>query len=467
MDFFQEINKIEELNFSIFNKLLGNNQKPKSSYALSLGNGKYQLGKNSIDNLAGVTEEQFLEYDWKKSPLSFLLNSSWEATKLHIDITTGQERIIYFAGSWYKGSFIGEQFHGMFAGNSFQGNFASTYQNYKSHPSSFVDGTCSSYKDGVLGIPKIEAISVSAGSQRKSVSLLEIGIGYYLNLTDDKKNLYSFTLDKGLDNQSDEFVLTEVNSLQRTVKINWNEIRTSSDSTTFDINSSFFIGKRVVVPQISSMVIGKLTNIEISPKPSDGNTNDVYKLDMRLLSPLKYSVNQKGGVPVATIHLNGPDEIAKYSKLEKELKNQAFASNLMNILNGIHYGFITGYDDFKALSELFNNVKGDKITDPQFRKSMEWLQNFILVGVERMVKSNAVGGQWQENIFGKQVLKSKIKKLLSPYLAAKNIVPPPQPTQTPQPQAINKKNVGKKNKSIIPENTLRTLIRNRLEQNIR
>lgn len=426
---------------SLFNKIIGKDTK-KAGLARALGNGEYAIGANKIQSLIGVTEDTFLNYDWANGRLSFLTHGSWIARQIHLQIAGGVEQVIAFTGEWMSGDFMGHKFIGKFHSGRFLGGFISNYKNYLADPSTFVQGAVASYSEGVLGMTKLDVTSLNAASSKKSVSLLELQPNYYCNLTDENGTTHSFKVLKSCDDQSMDIELQEETGQKRTIRIPWNEMRRSDDPSMFRRLSSIRIGSKLQIPYLfANDRVGAIKNIEISTKPTMfGSTVDTYRMDLSLLRPLTFPAAD------VTVHLFNPDEVVKYGQIYQDLVNNGMQFHVRNILDGIKFGIITGWDGYPHLAPLFANQKGQPVNHPKYAASMSWLDDFIQFVVLRMVKSRTAGGVYLSNDARRAMVMKKLSELVQSAM-------PVQPQQAPAQQANPSKsggNTGRKNRTMVP-----------------
>lgn len=423
-----------ELSWGKLGGLLGGKPK-RSTTAQALGGGQYAIGNNKILQLIGVTEDAFLNYDWDNGKLSFLKKSHWIAKELHLQISHGVENLISFVGEWDQGDFIGNQFVGRFNGSSFQGKFISQFNNYLADPSTFVNGTIASFQAGVLGLAKVDVMSLDKGSQKKSVSLLELQVGHYCNLTDEHGKTHSFQMTKCCDDVSMDIELVEQTGQQRSIRIPWNEMRRNGDPRAFAALSSIRIGGKLQIPYLfANDRVGAISNIEISTKPTlFGTTTDTYRLNTALLRPLTYPS------PATTIHLFTPEETLRFGKMFNELSNNAMQMHIANIMDGLKFGIITGWNGYPHLSALFS-AKGEPVGHGKYQKSMEWLDEFVQIVVLRMVKSRTSGGMYVKNDVGRKLIMDRLAAMLGAAKPASTTPPPPASggpsTKKPRPSMI-------------------------------
>lgn len=418
------INKKETVAFqneglfgNIANKLGMGGQ--KNSVAKALGGGRYAIGNNVVMSLNGVTEDVFLNYDWDNGKLSFLKNSNWMANVLGLQISHGVEAVTAFDGKWNAGSFIGN-FFGDFHGDSFEGNFQSAYASYGSDPSTFVNGRITSFQRGVLGLAKVDVMSLDSGSQKKYVSLLELQVGHFCNLTDENGVTHSFQVTKSCDNKSMDIEIQEETGQKRAIRIPWSEMRKGNDPNEFRRLSSIRIGGRPQIPYLFvNDRVGKITNIEVSTKGTMfGTTVDTYQMDMTLVRPLAYPAK------FATIHLFTPEEVVRFGKIYHELGSNAMQLHLRNVMDGIRFGIITGWSGYPHLAPIFGNVEGTKVTHSKYAASLAWLEEFIEIVVLRIMKSRTIGKLYMSNEYGRKIIFSKLAAMLA---SAKPAAPTPAP----------------------------------------
>jgi len=442
MERFQEIDDLALRTEGLFGKLMSKVGlgAQNTGAARALGGGRYAIGSNEIQKLGGVAEDEFLKYDWNNGKLSFLTKGQWTAKELVLQISQGVEQVVRFAGVWRAGAFVGN-FFGDFQGESFEGHFQSAFNSYRSGPSTFVNGKVTSFDRGVIGVPKLEVTSLDKSSQKRVVSLLEMRVGHYCNLTDDQGVTHSFQMTKCCDSTNMDIELKEETGQKRGIRIPWTEMRKSDDPNEFRRLSSIRIGGRPQIPYLfANDRVGAITNIEISTKPTMfGTTVDTYLLDTTLLRPLSFPVAK------VTIHLFSPEEVMKFGQIHQDLSNNAMQLHLRNITDGIKFKLITGYKGYPHLAGIFNNVEGQAVKHPKYATSMKWLDEFVQYVLLRMMRSRTVGGSYVNNERGRKILTTALNSLIT-----KAGIAPPQAAPAPGPTAVppKKRNVAR---SMIPE----------------
>lgn len=231
----------------------------------ALGAGKYSIGGNIVHELKGVFDHELMQYDWIGGELSFLKDGKWEAKLLGLQLPNrgGIAAVTTFWGQWNAGSFIGNMF-AEFRGDSFEGYYQAAYEAYESDPSTFVEGRIKDHERGVLGIPKLDVISIDANSQKKYLSLLELQVGHYCNLTDDRGVTHSFRMMKCCDDKNMDIELEEQTGQKRSISIMWKEMRLNDDRSSFEQASRITIGESITIPKLfASSEIGRIRSISI------------------------------------------------------------------------------------------------------------------------------------------------------------------------------------------------------------
>lgn len=381
-----------------------NSSPPANSIARDLGNGKFELGGNLIHKLGGVSPQQFIQYDWVGGKLSFLKDGKWEAKELRLQMAGGTEAVTLFFGEWNSGTFVGNMF-AEFRGESFEGYFQSAYESYESDPSTFVDGRIKDHQRGVLGLSKLDVISIDKNSQKKSVSLLEMQTGFYCNMTDDRGVTHSFRMLKCCNDMDMSIELQEMTGQQRSISIPWKEIRKNNDPSLFRRLSSIRIGGKIQIPYLfTNDRVGTIVNIELSTKPTMfGMTNDTYVIDTSLFRPLKFNL------PRTTIHLLSKEEVVEFGKIHKDLDENAMHLHLSNMRSGIEFGVITGWNGYPHLKSIFGDVEGEHISHQKYASSMEWLDRFVQYVVLRLVKSKTNNGVFEPNEMGRKIIMNQLR----------------------------------------------------------
>ena len=138
---------------------------------------------------------------------------------------------------------------GEFLGGTFSGNFKGLYKDYRAHPSTFKGGTVSLYEEGVLNISKSDETTLNSASIKKFISLLEIQVGHYVNITGEDDKVYTFKMEKSLDDRSSDIIVEQISRLgSQRIVIKWSDIRTSDDPYIFDRLSRTTIGRDLEIP---------------------------------------------------------------------------------------------------------------------------------------------------------------------------------------------------------------------------
>ena len=425
----------------IVNKLTPSN---RSQFVKDLGSGAVSIGGNLAKRIVGIRSmDQLMGVDWVKGELSFLVNSKWAARSLQLQLNSGFERVIAFDGDWYSGNFNGASFFGKFHGGTMRGKFATHYSAYLAPPYTFIDGTIDSFKDGVLGFPKMDVMALDASSQKKEVYLFELKVGFYCNLLDNQGITHSFKVTKSCDNTSMDIELQEETGHQRAIRIPWSSFQPGGSESTFKKLSSLQIGKSPSIPFLfANDRVGPIVTIEISTKPTSLQTTvDTYKLDSTLLRPLTHLGGQ------ATVHLLSPQEIAKFGEIYQSLSSNGMQMHLQNIIDGIKFGIITGWNGYPHLRHVFNEVQGEKLVHPKYAESMEWMDEFVQFVILRMVKSRTVGGNYVPNEAGKNALTNKLSSVIG---KAQQAVGATSPKSSPSTSGTKSGATGKPRPPMVP-----------------
>lgn len=166
-DHSKKLNNLKENNESIFGELFGFGKKnPETPHGLvqKIDVGKYRMGNSLIVGIPGATDSEILNFDWKNSALSWLLDCEFEGV-LNLDLD--KEVLKAFGGIWKKGVFKGLVFSNhstssfglkgqdsqvQFGDGVIKPRYAAPYTTWHVSPMNFVDGTIDRETGGILGV---------------------------------------------------------------------------------------------------------------------------------------------------------------------------------------------------------------------------------------------------------------------------------------------------------------------------
>ncbi len=192
----------------------------------------YQFGgpERTVAKITMPANSVYENYDWASSPLKSLFSPGLKfvANTMAFDLDRGV--LLNFNGSW-NGPFVGKTFAGVYAGNSFQGNFVGDDNNFKAQPTAFVDGTyIDTTKTGILGLDNVVNISETA-----KFNLIQVPVGYSIEILTNKQLRHTITVSKRLDNIDSNFQYTvfmgyDLDSSPNNITIPWSKIRQKFDA---------------------------------------------------------------------------------------------------------------------------------------------------------------------------------------------------------------------------------------------
>lgn len=400
----------------IFDRIFGSN-KPQQNASVFRETGPTSafIGGNEIHNISMGNMNWLSSRDWQNGPLSFLANSKYEC--MDIKFNMNKESVILFRGHWYSGDFVGDLFRGPFNGGTIQGTFGGLWSEFKAHPSAMVNGSVASFDKGILGLPKINPTVFSQGSPSESVSLLQIPVGYYCSMTDQKGNLHVFKVIKSCDNNSMDIELKEETGFGRSVTVKWEDIRRSSDPDLFDELTEITIGKRIKIPGLfSGIKLDALKEIEVSPVLQGyGKVIKHMDIDEKWLSPLGFSSGPR-------VLFDTKEDIQEFSKIYDDLKSGKFSNYFDSILDGISSGMITGYDTYLNMKPLFDSQKGGTIEGDRYVEAMKWMDRFLSYMNRKMIRRS----DGKANVSGIRLLNNQLRKHIIAKLPKQS-----SPTVTP------------------------------------
>lgn len=376
---------------------IGKKKKASKSSVIKFDGKRYVFDTGASFEKSSATIEQLQAYDWKSGNLSWLYQSSFHAS--YIDINLTDDKVYNFLGNWMDGTFKGGEFRGVFMGGKFEGKvFAGAYQQWQASPYSFVSGTVSDFMQGILGVKKLNATVFDASSPEKRASLLQIPVGWYVNLTDANGNSHSFKVLKTLDSADSNFILQSMTGSRNKVTIPWSTLRGSNESDFLNI-TTIEAGRKLLIPDVfAGDPLGTVSAFEVSPKGSAVKAHaqpKVYKFDLSLLAPLPFTAGKRK--PLVTLKFDTDDEVNAYAKMLDEIKKGWFAFHMKRLVNALKFDIIDGYGKNMYLQDIFGLQKGSKKAPKDVQESLDWLENFVRIFIMNMVAARKKGGRYVDS----------------------------------------------------------------------
>jgi len=430
---------MEEI-FGKLGKLIGKKTAPSNSvvrfdgsrYWFDTGIGSFEKSSDGIDALQA--------YDWKNGELSWLYQAKFEAS--YIGFLLPNNLVFRFQGDWKDGEFKGDKFWGKFEGGTFLGDdFQSGHDDWKISPFYFAGNKVSNFDRGLLGVPKTNAVAVDSKSNTKSISLLAVPIGWYVNLIDSHGQTHSFVVQKTLDSTDSNWILQSTTGSKNKAIISWSQLRGSSEAQ-FDKNTTIAVGSKFTIPQVfDGDPVGSIVSFEVSPKTSASKSSSsakpkVYKFDLSLLKPLTFSSGSRK--PVVTLKFDVDQEVEKYSEILAEIKNGWFAFHLKNIINSLKQDIIDGYGKNVYLQDIFANEKGSKNAPKRTQESLDWLEDFVRVIILNIVGARKSKGVYASSPRNQLMILNQIATQVQTYLAPYTHAPAPKTKKKPTSSSSSK-----------------------------
>jgi hypothetical protein len=240
------------------------------------------IAGNKIDSLRIPMDMKFWQYDLANSPLSFLLNSKFQAK--HVWIVPERHRsenykIKNFNGDWEMGNLVCEQFFGSITGGTLNGVYRRKFDNKMTivHPGVNITGdynhnsTTSSNiddKDAVYGFGPYNPSTFSVNTPEKKISILGLNTGQVVSITTDKNDTFSFLVQKSYKETGQTIAVKELSHNYNVVELCWTDFRginTQYSKIDFDVRTQIAIGETFGLPKLfEGYLKGKVISFNVS-----------------------------------------------------------------------------------------------------------------------------------------------------------------------------------------------------------
>jgi len=440
----RKLQEMKENSEAVFQELFGINKSEEEvesgaqGEVEKVGEGTYRLGNSILQSVEGVSEYELLNFNFKASPLSWLLDAKFEG-ELDLKLTGGNPELVGFQGKWYEGTFKGkffgiesEFYGGQFGSSDSSPVFLPPYTGWKTSPHFFYGGRIKRHQEGILGKP-----SLPMGNIKNSFNILSISPGSTVTLELNGGVKHTITCLKRLGGDNTMFSYKiENGKTQESYSINhdWLEVRGQNKvdflkNTNINLQTatkSIDIFKLDISEGIVSAVVslagtsGAIGAKEPAVSQKELSTNqESYKLaGIPFLGIDK--IPRKGGSETS-IYFNFPttNHLKGYKNAIKSLEQNWVKSYITQIKSALDNNIVTGAPvNYPYLSNLIGkDADADiSIMDKDLVNSFNGIENFLKYFVDTMVrrvrKTGAEKGLVDvDDKVGKDVIKNKLKDL--------------------------------------------------------
>jgi hypothetical protein len=377
MDHLEEFKKQKNVTDKVFSELFGFGKKDNyiKNPLFFEKDGIYYFGygKSTAESISWPATKEYLEeFDWLGSKLKFVVSPETEFHAKLINFDLDKQIVTFFEGDWKSGGFLGTRFVGVFSGDYFKGDFVGQNSNYKSHPTTFIDGTIYNSSSGILGLKN--TISYTGDK----FNIITVPVDYIIQFRTRNGIDSSIKVLKRLDGNNSQFKYQVVNGFNNTTTVKdveWLEIRNGWNTGIYDVDiSSKNIANLIEIPSgdaIVELYVSKFkstftatpANIPATEKFEPGK---LYQFDLKNIPGLniKSLRDNKGRLignakTVVNLMFSSEQEFNEYQNILNSIKSGQFAQDIKNINRAIRYEEINGYGPYVYLKKIFNNVQGN------------------------------------------------------------------------------------------------------------
>lgn len=481
----KELKNITENSNNVFKEIFGFGKKSTQPEVTGLGQvtkigeDTYLMGDYGVvTKLRGVSEHLFLNFDFKQSSISWLLDAKFKG-ELTLKLT-GQPELTTFRGAWYSGTFKGKFFSqsseflgGQFGDFDSRPTLLSPYLNWKVSPWFFYDGVIENNMGGILGIEDLKP-----GFIDYSFNILAFKPGTLITIELNDGKIHTVTCINRLGGKSRKFIYDVKSGYENSVtrvSYDWSDIRSSSKiefhkNTTINLQSPikhiniFKLDVSVGIKSVSVSVAGTTGPVSAGNFSNIDFANTQQKYDLGKIPVIAIKAQQRGssgklmGLPEAAkgyAYFYIPDQsyMNKFNEVVNNISNGNFQRDISLIKGAIKNGVLTGYDEtFPYLASIL--PKGDtKVAPKEVKESLKRLEDFIRFFVDRIYIQ---GDNSKEDDARQQLLIDKLKSSIGIKVA-----PESQPTTASKPGASKKSSKIK-----IPESIVRDFVRKIISENL-
>ena len=422
----------------------------KDGVIQGIGGDMYRMGKSIITNIKSEPKSAIFHYEWKNSPLSWLIDCEFEGV---LDLDLDNDLLKVFFGIWKKGVFKGEMF-GFSKKNSFgvdensdvqfgdstiKPEFFSEYDKWKASPHSFYDGTIYSKSGGILGIK-----DTGNGVVDNDFNIISVVPGSKIIIKMQNGKINEVALLKRLDENSSDFYFKvkgydDKDEIQSNVL--WWEIRGNNHSEflnntvlgkskipllftkKFGLNFDSPIEEIIIIPYKKSYEDIKRSEKQKTPEELS-KTQQYYDLSN---APF-IGINKLGGEyynergvlvknNVGRVYFNAPnsDVLNNFKNVVKNLNNKTLWSDFRQLKSWLDAKAINGApENYLWLADLIGkDTTKRKIDDKNFLDSLNRIEAFLRYFVDIIVK---YAGRAKRNKGQTDIPNNEIKELIKDNL---------------------------------------------------
>jgi len=395
----------------------------------------YVIGNSVVTKLNGVSEEVFMDYDFKNSPLRWLLDAKFKG-ELTIKLT-GQVEVTSFNGVWFDGIFKGKFFGGVskFAGGQFGDTdakpaFLPKHDQWKASPYFFFDGIIEETGGGILGVDNL-----APGEIDYSFNLLAIKPGQTITINLNDGTSHSVTCIKRLGGNNRMFSYDVVDGRtgnKQRVTYDWSDIR-GADKVSFHKNTTINFQspslKEIKVFKLdvssgiksASVALAGTTGPVSEPEGENVDyaaTQQVY--DLAKIPGLNVKQQQRGPggkmLPLppeakgkAYFYIPDASYMKKYNEVVSNIKSGIFQKDISIVRSAIKNGLINGYGTNPYLKPIFGEQGDNKEAPKEVKESLSRINDFVRFFVDRM---HVQGDNNQEDEARQKLVMDKLRSAL-------------------------------------------------------
>jgi hypothetical protein len=341
------------------------NQQAPANYQVERKGKTYYFGKNQKERytmeVVSPGDAAMMNYDWQHSELKYLFEPPLKFIGKQMAFDLKQGILMNFVGKW-EGPFVGNTFAGIYDGESFQGNYK--WDNTDFNPSkstvkekaiAFVDGTFSDRTNtGILGSPNIL-------STVDNFHLIQIPVGYSIEVLTNKQLRHTITVTKRLDGVNSNFTYYAYLGYEAgeqeplSVTLSWEQIRRDFDNYQIGLSTKNIPGllKLQSDESILELKIVKAGTPPAFTKKESFDDAKTYSEDLPLLSGLKSISPANFKNFEVDLGLTDDVEFENFLKAKNYINSPQFLKDLETIGKGIDYGKVKNVSKYPELVKIF------------------------------------------------------------------------------------------------------------------
>lgn len=505
-EFYKKLNQIKESNNSVFGEIFGFGKKEEpqqqsNGQVEKVGEDNYRMGNSIITGMKGAPEAVFLGYDFKNSPLSWVLDSVFKG-EIKLNLSTTPHSLENFNGDWNSGTFKGKYFGpyskfigGQFGDESSNPLFLPEYANWKDNAHAFFNGTIKNTNEGLLGFRNL-----AFGKIENVFNILSIAPGMVVTITLRGGVTHSIFCSNRLSAKSRTFSYKITNGKTKKeyeVTHDWSEIR-GNTPTEFLKNTNINLQTSNKVISIFDLDISEgIESAAVSTASTSGGVGSSFNKEEELeaekteqelaITQQHYDlsrapilgINKLGGEywnengvlvknNVGRIYFHAPngEYFKQFENVVKNLDNKIIASDLSKLRASLANKVITGAPSgYPWLANIIGvDTSKNKVEDKGFIETLNRIESFLKYFVAIIVK---YAGQSKRKKGDADTPNTKIQELIKSNL--KNyigVTPKEAPIQQAAPAPLQPVKPKKSPKRRLGESVI-DAVRNVISENLK